>query len=254
MRLTDHSGQELVVLVSGAPLWDDGRVNGAVTVWHDVTDIERAHEQAQKLAAIEERQRLARELHDSVSQALYGIALGANSALAMLEKDLGATREALAYVNSLADLGLTEMRALIFELRLESLEREGLVEGLAKHAAALRARSEVEIAEELCGEPPVPLEVKETVYRIAREAMQNAVKHSQATAIRLRLRWNGEWLDLEVSDNGVGFDPAQPFDGHLGLRSMRERAAGQGGELLIDSAPGAGTRVELSIRPAGIAM
>ncbi len=153
----------------------------------DITQRVQARERAQRLAAVEERQRLARELHDSVSQALYGIALGANTALTMLDSSRERTVAALDYVISLADVGLTEMRALIFQLRPDALQTEGLVAGLAKHAAALRARYGTAVQEEFCVEPDVALELKESVYRIAQEALNNAVKHAQATQIGLRL-------------------------------------------------------------------
>ena len=208
-------------------------------------------EQAQHLAALEERQRLARELHDSLSQALYGIALGAHTAREFLNADRGKAIEALDYVLSLSDAGLTEMRALIFDLRPESLEMEGLVNALAKQAAAVRARYDLETGTEFCEEPEAPFETKEAIYRIAQEALHNTVKHACARRLNLRLCRSGETLVLEVSDDGVGFDPQVLYPGHLGLSSMRERAARMGGQLEVHSAPGCGTRVraEFSIPP-----
>ncbi len=203
----------------------------------------KIYEQAQHLAALEERQRLARELHDSLSQTLYGIALGAHTAQAFLDDERDKVVEALDYVLSLADAGLTDMRALIFDLRPESLEAEGLVSALAKRAAALRARYDIEVKTEICDEPDVPLETKEAIYRVAQEALHNAVKHARANQLRVRLCHQQDNLALEVSDDGVGFDPAKSFPGHLGLDSMRERAARLGGTLEIYSAPGRGVRV-----------
>ncbi len=208
-------------------------------------------EQAQHLAALEERQRLARELHDSLSQALYGIALGAHTAREFLDGDRGKAIEALDYVLSLSDAGLTEMRALIFDLRPESLEMEGLVNALTKQVAAVRARYDLETGTEFCEEPEVPFETKETIYRIAQEALHNTVKHACARRLNLRLCRSGETLVLEVSDDGVGFDTQVLYPGHLGLNSMRERAARMGGQLEVHSDPGCGTRVraEFSIPP-----
>jgi signal transduction histidine kinase len=203
----------------------------------------RLYERAQKLAAMEERQRLARELHDSVSQAFYGISLGVHTAIAMRDRDPVKVTEALNYVLSLADAGLTEMRALIFELRPDSLEVEGLTAALAKQTAALRARHGIKVDEDLSDEPSVPLKIKEAVYRIAQEALNNAVKHAHATRLGLRLSHDVESIMLEVSDDGIGFDPTGTYPGHLGLRSMRERAARLGGMLEIRSVPGQGTRV-----------
>jgi PAS domain S-box-containing protein len=206
----------------------------------------RLYERAQILAALEERQKLARELHDSVSQALYGIALGARTARTLVERDEmdpSSLAPPLDYVLALAEAGLAEMRALIFELRPESLEAEGLVTALSKQAEALRARHQIEVRTDLGDEPQVSLNVKEALYRVAQEAMQNTVKHAQANLVELRLETTNGWLALEVKDNGLGFDPTQDFPGHLGLRSMRERIENQGGELVIDSAPRLGTRV-----------
>jgi PAS domain S-box-containing protein len=203
----------------------------------------------QERVAMEERQRLARELHDSVSQALYGISLGAHTALTLFDSDRDKVVEALNYVLSLANAGLTEMRALLFELRPESLELEGLVAALGKQAAALQARHGLEVGLEVCDEPDLPLEIKEAVYRIAQEALQNAVKHARPNRLDVRLNCSAEGITLEVCDNGVGFDPMASFPGHLGLRSMRERAARLGGTLDIASAPGCGTRIRVCIPP-----
>ena len=204
---------------------------------------------AQGKAALEERQHLARELHDSVSQALYGIGLGARTARTLLDRASPPERVAewLEYVLSLAEAGLTEMRALIFELRPESLETEGLIVALEKQAAALRARHEISLHTTLGEEPDVSLETKETLYRIVQEALHNTVKHARATSVELSLRHGTDGIVLEVSDDGVGFDPSEDFPGHLGLRSMRERVSRLRGSLKIDSAPGTGTRLCASI-------
>ncbi|HXH23522.1 MAG TPA: GAF domain-containing protein, partial [Dehalococcoidia bacterium] len=198
---------------------------------------------AQQAASLEERQRLARELHDSVSQALYGIALGARTARTQLDREPEKAAEPLNYVLSLAEAGLAEMRALIFELRPESLESEGLVAALEKQVSATRARHGLEVQASLCAEPDVAVEVKEAAYRIAQEALHNVVKHSQARSVRLVLAAEGDALRLTVADDGRGFDPDSDFPGHMGLRSMRERAERAGGTLTIDAAPGRGAAV-----------
>ena len=197
--------------------------------------------QAQQLAAVEERQRLARELHDSVSQALYGIALGLHTARIQLDRDPNEVPELLDYLLSLAEAALDEMRALIFELRPESLEREGLVSALSKQGAALQARHGMTIQTELCEEPDLPLTVKQELYRVAQEAMHNTVKHARARKVELRLSQTANGVILEVCDDGVGFDPLGSFPGHLGLHSMQERISSLGGRLQIESAPGQGT-------------
>ena len=202
---------------------------------------------ARERAALEERQRLARELHDSVSQALYGIALGTHSALERLDGSSSEAKEPLDYVLSLAEAGVAEMRALIFELRPESLEQEGLVAALGKQVAALRARHGIQVDEDLCEEPPVPLPVKEALYRIAQEALHNTVKHARAGKVRISLRVDPGYATVEMTDDGLGFDAGSDFPGHLGLRSMRERATRLGGRLEVMSAPGSGTTIRARI-------
>jgi PAS domain S-box-containing protein len=201
----------------------------------------------QKRGALEERQRLARELHDSVSQALYGISLGVNTALVLFDADRTKVLEALHYALSLTHAGLTEMRALIFELRPESLEMEGLVVALTRQVEALRARHSIAVELSLCAEPDVALAVKEALYRIAQEALQNAARHARADRLDVRLIHEAASLKLEVCDNGVGFSPLAGYPGHLGLRSMRERAMKVGGTLEIDSAADCGTQVRAYI-------
>ncbi len=211
--------------------------------------IENAHlyEQAQELAAVEERQRLARELHDSVSQALYGISLGAHTARLQLDSDPKELAESLDYVLELAEAALIEMRALIFELRPESLETEGLVTALTKQAAALHARQNIVVNTDLCAEPDLPLKVKQDLYRVAQEAMHNTVKHAHASKIELRLHQTGGVVIIEVWDNGRGFDTSTSFPGHLGLHSMYERVRSLGGELQIESVPGQGTCIRAQV-------
>ncbi len=209
----------------------------------------RLYEQSQQLAAVEERQRLARELHDSVSQALYGIALGARTARTLLDTDASRAAEPMDYVLQLADAGLAEMRALIFELRPESLETEGLVAALDKQVAATRARYGIEVEAQLPDEPEMSLAEKEVFYRVGQEALHNIVKHAHATRVDISLTaGDGGSVRLEVRDNGVGFDATQSYPGHMGLVSITERAASIGARVEVESEPGAGTAVRLTLR------
>jgi len=207
----------------------------------------RLYEESRGKAALEERQRLARELHDSVSQALYGIALNASAAEAVRETAPDRLGGLLSEVLVLAEAGLAEMRALIFELRPESLEQEGLVAALQKQAAAVRARHGIDVRCTVGSEPPVPLAVKEALYRIAQEALQNAARHAGARRVELVLEVGVGELVLRIGDDGRGFDPRGRFPGHLGLRSMQERAAAVGGSLEVESEPGRGARVQASV-------
>jgi signal transduction histidine kinase len=205
------------------------------------------YERAQQVASLEERQRLARELHDSVSQALYGIALGARTAKTLIERDPSAAAEPVDYILSLAEAGLTEMRALIFELRPESLESEGLVAAITKSADAVAARHGIRMVLDLGEEPAIPIESREALYRICQEAMTNVIKHAQASMIEVKLRHNEGRVTLTVADDGTGFDTDASFPGHIGLHSMRERAERVRGEVNLESTPGRGTCVAASI-------
>jgi signal transduction histidine kinase len=122
-----------------------------------------------------------------------------------------------------------------------------LVAALSRHVEAILARHHLAVETAFCDEPSAPLDVKEALYRIAVESMNNAVKHARATRISLRLHAQGGIITLEVHDDGVGFDPQGEYPGHLGLRSMRERAAQIGAALEIESAPGRSTQVQVRV-------
>ncbi len=213
----------------------------------------RLYEQVRLLASLQERQKLARELHDSVSQALYGIALGVRTARALLEEASqddpvkAALEEPLSYTSMLAEAGMAEMRALIFELRPESLEIEGLIAALNKQAAAIQARYHVQVATCLGSEPQIELDAKHALYRIAQEAMHNTVKHAKAGKVFLSLLQENGQLAVIVEDDGIGFDPRQEFPGQLGLHSMRERAERLGGTFAIESHSGEGTKITVTL-------
>lgn len=201
----------------------------------------------QEKAAFEERQHLARELHDSVSQALYSIVLGTHAAKKQLHNNLEAAQQALEYVQSLAEAGLAEMRALIFELRPEILEKEGLIAALAKQLEALEVRHQVQGELEADCEPTLPFSTKQTLFRVVQEALHNVVKHAKATHVKIQLVAQPTQLTLRVADNGVGFDASHDYTGHIGLKSMRERISGLGGRLHITSTATDGTVITAHI-------
>ena len=207
----------------------------------------RLYQQGQEQAAFEERQHLARELHDSVSQALYAILLGTHTAQRKLETQPSQAKDALEYVENLAQASIAEMRALIFVLRPESLEKEGLVEVLRKQLDAMETRHGLDTRFTVDGEPDVPFASKQVLYRVAQEALHNVVKHARATQVEVTLAQQPGSVTLLVRDDGVGFDAGGDFPGHLGLTSMRERARSLGGELELTSAPGAGTTVRACV-------
>ncbi|MFN8618197.1 MAG: sensor histidine kinase [Dehalococcoidia bacterium] len=209
-------------------------------------------EQAQLAASNEERQRLARDLHDSVSQALYGIALGARTARKRLGEGADpALAEPIDYVLSLAEAGLAETRALIFELIPESLETQGLVVAIERQAAAIRARHQLDVQVFAKDEPELPLRTREAVYRIVQESLNNIVKHAGASHVRIDLAQAGGRVTVTVRDDGRGFDTGGTFPGHFGLQSMAERATRAGGAFAVESAPGAGATISVSVPGAG---
>lgn len=208
----------------------------------------RAAEQAQlaQLTAVqEERQRVARELHDSTAQTLAAIGMSAHSALTNWQTRPGVARDRIELTGSLARRAQAEMRALIFELRPDQLQVDGLVTALELQVAALAARGEFSIEAALCEEPALPLAAKEVFFRVAQEALNNAAQHARPKQVQLTLSDNHSRVNLAVQDDGAGFDPDAQYPGHLGLRSMRERATRIGAELTINGGP-AGTVVRLS--------
>jgi signal transduction histidine kinase len=209
----------------------------------------RLHERSRELSIVEERNRLARELHDAVTQRLFGVVLAAESATTLLGRDPAAAAGELARVREQARGAMDELRAVVFELRPASLEAEGLAAALRKHVDVLRRVSGSRIALRVGDPPRLGADDAGQVFRIAQEALQNALRHADADHIDVRLENGDGRLRLSVADDGRGFDvAARAVRGRrLGLTSMEERAAELGGQLEIDSRPGEGTRVRLEV-------
>lgn len=207
----------------------------------------RLYEQSRELSILSERNRLALELHDAVSQKLFSLVLNAEAATTLLDRDANEARGQVVKLQELATEALDELRALIFELRPPDLERDGLCGALRKHVEVLRRLqpAQIELEGDLQLEPNVRRD--QDVFRIAQEALQNALRHAHATHIVLRLRAEDGRLVLDVEDDGVGFDPeaTDVRSRRLGLTSMEERAERLGARLEVRSAEGAGTTVHL---------
>lgn len=215
----------------------------------------RYFQASQQTAAQEERDRIARDLHDSVSQSLFSLTLHARTAeLALARAGLdseGEVGRSLQRVRALTQAALAEMRALIFELRPGALGEEGLGAALLKHSAAVTAREGLEIRVSAPGERlPLVAGQEEHLYRLAQEALNNVVKHAHANCAWVELTSRARVVVLVVRDDGVGFDPDDAHPGHLGLATMRDRAAQIGAELSFESEAGAGTTVQVLV-PAG---
>ncbi len=209
----------------------------------------RLYERSRELSVIEERNRLARDLHDSVTQTLFSMSLTAEAVAAGIDRDPGAAKEQLESLRDLSRAALQEMRSLIFELRPAELEADGLVPTLQKHVDALQriTRREIDLRDD--GYERQPPAVEKELFRIAQEALNNAIKHSQAGRIEIELALRNGRLKLIISDNGIGFDPTDPQIRvrRLGITSMEERTEQLGGELRIESGAGRGTSVELEL-------
>ena len=221
------------------------------------TELQSAHRQlqsyiarAEQLAVLQERNRLAHELHDSVTQSLYSLTLFTEAARHMAE-EIG--QESLEqYIQQIGIMGqqaLKEMRLLIYELRPPELEREGLVHALRKRLEAVEGRAGVEarlMADEFV---KLPRDVEQELYRIAQEALNNALKHAAADSVIVYLHQSNGSLEMEIVDDGVGFNPEViPDRGGMGMKSIRDRAEGIDGSVFILSQPGEGTSVKVTVQ------
>jgi signal transduction histidine kinase len=206
--------------------------------------------QSNKLATVEERARLARELHDSVTQSLFSLNLTLRAARRVLTTDGEQALSLMDNVQELAQGSLAEMRALIFELRPQALQNEGLASALQKHADAVKARNGLVVHLDLAGDRRLPIEHEEALYQIAREALHNVVKHAQASEAWVCLDTSSDHVTLSIRDNGRGFETTKLVAGggsHIGTSTMRERAQAIGGTISFESKPGEGTEVLVSV-------
>ncbi|MDT8305133.1 MAG: GAF domain-containing protein [Anaerolineae bacterium] len=207
-------------------------------------------QQIEQAATQEERQRLARELHDAVTQTLFSASLIAEVLPELWEKDEALARQRLADLHALNRGALAEMRTLLLELRPVALVESNLPELLQQLAAALRGRCQFEVALAVEGTPPaggLPPEVQVAMYRIAQEALNNIAKHAAASRVEIQLAFGAAGVLLEIADDGRGFDAGAGRPDSFGLAIMHERAAKIGAELQIESAPGAGTRLSVLV-------
>ena len=212
----------------------------------------RLNERSRELSILSERNRLALELHDAVSQKLFSLVLSAEAAATLLDKDPDGARPQVARLGELAREALGELRSLILGLRPPELERDGLAGALRKEIEMLERIHGVKVELSSGGAGSGPPERDLGVLRIAHEAIINALRHADASKITVRLSQDDGQLMLEVADDGSGFDPGRPElrSKHLGLTSMEERARELGGRLEIRSIQGSGTTVALEVPEA----
>ncbi|TNE52320.1 MAG: PAS domain S-box protein [Deltaproteobacteria bacterium] len=211
-------------------------------VWENA----RLRKRDQKAAVLEERQRLARNLHDSVTQLLYSMSLLAEAG--HRTQDVGKAQHYLERLGSTARQALKEMRLLIYELRPLLLEKEGLTGALRYRLDSVESRSGVEY--DLSVDEIIDLDqrVEEELYRIALETLNNMLKHAQATHVTVKLQRNNGHILLSIADNGVGFDPEEVVHGGgLGLISIQERAERIHASFTCTSSPNQGTTIEIKV-------
>jgi len=259
-RVRTRDGRERAMEVTAVGMTVGGRFDGAHGAARDVSDRERLEQdlrrQAAELASSEERAHLARELHDSVTQALFSMTLLSRSIELLLVKDPSQVPERLEMLRELQHEALAEMRALIFELRPGNIEEHGLVTALRTHSASLSGRIGLPVVVDADLPDRPAIDVEEGLYRIAQEALHNVVKHAAAHEVHLAIGRVPEGVRLRVTDDGRGFNPGAVPDGHLGLAGMRARAERLGGRLVVTSSTGQGTSVEVVVpevrsEPAG---
>jgi signal transduction histidine kinase len=256
-HLRHRDGYPVPAETTGIAEVADGRAVGAHGAVRDISERERLEvdlrDQAAELAANQERASLARELHDSVTQALFSMGLTLRSLELLLEADPQAAAAKLTELRDLQKDALAEMRTLIFELRPKSLEEDGLEQALRTHAASVQGRSGLSVTVEAdLGLPErLPIEVEEALYRIAQEALHNVVKHASAASVRILLARVGGEVRLSVADDGIGFDPADIPRGHIGIVGMRQRAERIGAQFDVTTRRGAGTVVSVAWRLPG---
>ncbi|MEU5386881.1 MULTISPECIES: GAF domain-containing sensor histidine kinase [Kitasatospora] len=232
---TDHDEELLRILVAHAAL----ALGNA-----------RLYERSRELTLSGERARIAHDLHDAVSQKLFSLRLTARAAAKQVDRDPARARENLAEVARLAAEAADELRAVVVELRPAALEEDGLVATLASQAQVLDRAHSAAVAFTATGVRALPAAQEAAVLRVAQEALHNALRHAGAGRVTVTLTGTPpRGAKLTVRDDGRGFDPesVRRAGRHLGLVSMRDRAAAVGGRLSLESAPGRGTLVELEV-------
>jgi two-component system, NarL family, sensor kinase len=212
--------------------------------------IERARlfERSVQFGATEERNRLAREIHDTLAQGLTAISLQLEAADALLDRDAHRTREAILKALDLTRANLEEARRSVMDLRAAPLDGKSLREALAALVGQMSRDHKHKVEFEVIGPADkLPIRVESCLYRVAQEALNNATRHAKARHISLQLIAATDQLQLIIEDDGQGFDPAHIPPGHYGLVGLNERVKLMGGKLHIKSAPDSGTRIEVAL-------
>lgn len=261
-----HSWMWIPLAVKGRVLGGIGvahRKPGYFTLHHADLALSVAHQaaitllnvelnnQAQALAVLEERQRLAHNLHDAINQSLFSVGLIAEVLPRLWQRDQAEARHSLQDLRRLTRGAMAEMRALLAELRPSTLADAELGDLLRLLANAFTGRTNIPATVRVVGQGVLPTDTQVAIYRICQEALNNITKHASASSVELHLTHDGSAIELKIRDAGRGFDPEQTVTGHFGLSIMREHADGVGARLSIVSQPGHGTEVTIGWKPPG---
>ncbi len=209
-------------------------------------------ETRQQLATLEERNRLARDLHDSVKQQIFAISMQVGAVKVLLGRDVTAARKRLDETELLVRQAQQELTTLIKELRPAALEGKGLVEALRDLMTQWMQQTGIIAKFQVEGQQTLPLVVEEALFRVAQEALSNVARHTHATLVHMKLVVSGDTVTLTLEDNGQGFDATQRDGQGVGLHSMQERMKALGGDVRVESSPGKGTQVVAYCEKLGV--
>jgi signal transduction histidine kinase len=206
-------------------------------------ELQATQRQLQGLAIAEERKRLARDLHDSVKQQIFAAAMQLGAARELMDRDPQSAKTHIAEAEQLTTQARDELTGLIHELRPAALEGKGLAEALREYVAGWSRRTHINTDMRVQGERAFPLDIEQTLFRVAQEALANVARHSRATKAAVQLIYENDSAMLTVADNGQGFEAEALNRRGVGLSSMRERMESLGGKLQVTSQPDGGTRI-----------
>ncbi|MGD8626194.1 MAG: histidine kinase [Anaerolineae bacterium] len=245
-ELADAQGNHRYVEVHGYPLFDgDGQVEKVIEYAFDITQRKEAEESLLQAAATAERDRLARELHDAVTQTLFSASLLAEAVPHLWKDRPEAAEKGLGELRALTKGALAEMRTLLLELRPAGLVEKPLDDLLGQLTHSMGNRIRAPITLDVDGHGRLPPGVQTTLYRITQEALNNVAKHANAGQVSVILDWRPGGATLSIHDDGVGFDPENILPDRMGLSIMYERADRIGATLQVDSKPGQGTQIRV---------
>lgn len=244
-------GETRWIRISSQPIEDSGRITGIQGVMSDIHDRKIAAEQLEKAAVLAERERLARDLHDAVTQSLFMATATAEALPRVWEQNPEQAQQALKELQLLTRGALAEMRSLLLELRPTSFSEQPLATLIQQLTDGLAARSRMIVTTTILGEYHLPADTKMALYRITQEALNNTIKHAEASRALVSLQCEDEQLLLRIIDDGKGFDH-ESIVSHFGLENMRARADDIGADINFKSSPGNGTEITIMWKPGGI--